>query len=117
MQIPAHLRIRDGIMIVAFTWTIACSIVSLYFMLYGFPDPSGSFVWYRVFIDGFFEAMSGFTTTGSSILPSVEVFPRSVLYFRSLMHWIGGMGIAFMSATIVREMIVQRETILNAESE
>lgn len=117
MDAIAHLRIRDGIMIVAFTWIVACMISAIYFVMYGFPDPAWSFEWYRMFIDGFFESMSGFTTTGSSILLSVEIFPRSLLYFRSLMHWIGGMGIAFMSATVVRELIVERETILNAESE
>lgn len=45
------------------------------------------------FIDGFFEIVSGFTTTGASILPEVEVLPKGILYWRSFSHWLGGMGV------------------------
>lgn len=45
------------------------------------------------FIDAVFESVSGFTTTGASILTDVEVLPRSILYWRSFTHWLGGMGV------------------------
>ena len=45
------------------------------------------------YIDAFFEIVSGFTTTGSSILPDVEALSRSLLYWRSFSHWLGGMGV------------------------
>ena len=46
-----------------------------------------------LFVDAFFEIVSGFTTTGASILPEVEVLSRSILYWRSFSHWLGGMGV------------------------
>ena len=46
-----------------------------------------------LFIDAFFEIVSGFTTTGASILPEVEVLSKSILYWRSFSHWLGGMGV------------------------
>lgn len=72
---------------------------------------------FRQFTDGWFESMSGFTTTGSSILPSVEVFPRGVLMWRSLTHFIGGMGIAFMAVTLLQKLSLKREGVINAEAE
>ncbi len=52
------------------------------------------------FTDAFFESVSGFTTTGSSILKDVEIFPKSLLLWRSLTHWIGGMGIVLLSLAL-----------------
>ena len=45
------------------------------------------------FVDAFFEIVSGFTTTGASILPTVEGLPKGILYWRSFSHWLGGMGV------------------------
>ncbi len=52
------------------------------------------------FTDAFFESVSGFTTTGASILRDVEVFPKSLLLWRSLTHWLGGMGIVLLSLAL-----------------
>jgi trk system potassium uptake protein TrkH len=53
------------------------------------------------FTNAFFETMSGFTTTGATILDDVESLPRSILFWRSLTHWIGGMGIIVLSVAIL----------------
>ena len=53
------------------------------------------------FVDAFFESMSGFSTTGSSIVTDIESLPKSVLFWRSLTHWIGGMGIIVLVLAIV----------------
>lgn len=51
--------------------------------------------------DGFFEAMSGFTTTGASVITNVEILPRGVLFWRSMMQWIGGMGIILFTLAVI----------------
>ena len=53
------------------------------------------------FVDAFFESMSGFSTTGSSIVSDIESLPKSILFWRSLTHWIGGMGIIVLVLAIV----------------
>ena len=75
---------KDGCVAVALSWLALCIFGSVPFVLSGsIPHP----------IDAFFETVSGFTTTGSSILTDVEVLPHCVLMWRSFTHWIGGMGV------------------------
>ena len=118
-NIQTNITVRRGAWIVFLTWCIACTISSLYFVIAGFPDPNNiqNYSFIRRFVDGWYESMSGFTTTGSSILASVEVFPRSVLFWRSLTHWYGGMGIAYLSVTLWKSFIFKREPIINSEAE
>lgn len=78
------IRARDGIVGVVLCWIAISAAGALPFYLSG-AIPS--------FTNCFFEAVSGFTTTGATILPEVEVLPMSLLMWRSLMHWIGGMGV------------------------
>lgn len=114
-----ELDLGHGAWVVFFTWMIACSTSGFVFMQAGFPVPSRieDFAMARRFFDGFYESMSGFTTTGTSVLPSVEAFPRSILFWRSLTHWIGGMGIAFMALTLWRAITTRRSEVINSEAE
>jgi trk system potassium uptake protein TrkH len=116
-KIPKSLR--RGALITILAWIFGCTVSALVFVLAGFPDPSrvGDFSFFRMFVDGWYESMSGFTTTGASILPSVEVFPRSLLLWRSTMHLIGGMGIAYLGITIIKAISTPREDIINGEAE
>ncbi|MFM5957382.1 MAG: hypothetical protein ACKOQ2_09530, partial [Dolichospermum sp.] len=116
-KIPKSLR--RGALITILAWIFGCTVSALTFVLAGFPDPSrvGDFSFFRMFVDGWYESMSGFTTTGASILPSVEVFPRSLLLWRSTMHLIGGMGIAYAGITIIKAISTPREDIINGEAE
>ena len=118
-DIKNHISVRRGAWIVFLTWVLGCTISAIYFMLAGFPDPTNveAYSWIRRFVDGWYESMSGFTTTGSSILASVEKFPRSVLLWRSMTHWYGGMGIAYLSVTVWKSFAFRREPIINAEAE
>ena len=75
---------REGFVITALTWIILSLLGSLPFYL------SGSI---KSFVDCLFETVSGFTTTGASILSDVEALPYSMLYWRSFTHWVGGMGV------------------------
>lgn len=75
---------KDGCVAVALSWLALCIFGSVPFVL------SNSI---PHLIDAFFETVSGFTTTGSSILTDVEVLPHCILMWRSFTHWIGGMGV------------------------
>jgi len=75
---------REGLVCVGFSWIILSLLGCLPFVFSG-NIPS--------FVDAFFETVSGFTTTGASIVPSVEALDKGILYWRSFSHWLGGMGV------------------------
>ena len=75
---------REGLVCVSFSWLVLSLLGCLPFVFSG-TIPS--------YIDAFFEIVSGFTTTGASILPEVESLPKGLLYWRSFSHWLGGMGV------------------------
>ena len=81
---PKALDAREGMVCVGFSWIILSLFGCLPFFL-SREIPS--------FIDALFEIVSGFTTTGSSILPDVEALSKGLLYWRSFSHWLGGMGV------------------------
>ncbi len=83
---PEHGQIygKEGMVIVALAWILWSLFGAMPFTLSGYI-PS--------YVDAFFETVSGFTTTGSSIISDVEVLPHCLLFWRSFTHWIGGMGV------------------------
>jgi len=82
---------REGFLIVSFSWILFSVFGALPFYLSG-QIPS--------FIDSFFETVSGFTTTGASILNNVEALENGLLFWRSFTHWIGGMGILVLALAL-----------------
>ncbi len=89
---PRQISNREGILLVIITWVAAGLVGALPFY---FSAHFGSFT------DAFFESISGFTTTGATILEDIEALPRSLLLWRSLTHWIGGMGIILLGIAIL----------------
>jgi trk system potassium uptake protein TrkH len=87
-----EIKKREGYIIVAFGWITMSVFGTLPFMIDG-SIPG--------FIDAFFETASGFTTTGASVIANVEVMPHGILFWRSMTHWIGGMGIIVLSLAIL----------------
>jgi trk system potassium uptake protein len=83
---------RDGYLIVTVGWVASSLVGTLPYLIHG-SIPS--------FTDAFFETMSGFTTTGATILQDIEAVPQGLLYWRSMTHWIGGMGIIVLSLAIL----------------
>ncbi len=79
-----HMYAREGFVTVALCWIVLSLFGALPFVISG-VIPS--------YIDAVFEVVSGFTTTGSSILTAVEPLPRGLLFWRSFTHWVGGMGV------------------------
>lgn len=83
---------REGYVIVTFGWIIMSLIGTLPYILSGaIPN----------FVDAFFETMSGFTTTGATILQDIEAVPKGILFWRSITQWIGGMGIIVLAVAIL----------------
>ena len=78
------LRSRDGFVIVSLSWIVLSLFGAIPFMLTGATAS---------YVDALFETVSGFTTTGASIFPNVELLPRSILMWRSFTHCVGGMGV------------------------
>ncbi|MDY6842764.1 MAG: TrkH family potassium uptake protein [Thermodesulfobacteriota bacterium] len=83
---------REAFAIVSFGWISAGFFGSLPFYFSGLPDG---------FINCYFEAISGFTTTGATVLTRIEEVPHGILFWRSLTHWLGGMGIILLSIAIL----------------
>jgi len=88
----SELGKREGYLIVASGWFVMALFGSLPFIFHG-SIPS--------FTDAFFETMSGFTTTGATILNDIEKLPQGLLFWRSLTQWLGGMGIIVLSLAIL----------------
>ena len=91
-QSDKELRSRDGYLVVTFSWLLMSVSGSLPYLF------SGAIPTYP---EAFFEAISGFTTTGATILTDIEALPKGILFWRSLTQWIGGMGIIVLAVAIL----------------
>lgn len=101
-----ELRLKDSFAIVSLGWIFAALFGALPFFISGHIP---------CFTDAFFESMSGFTTTGATILTDIEALPHGVLFWRSLTHWIGGMGIIVLSLAILPLLKVGGMQLYKAE--
>lgn len=104
---PMKLNPRDGFAIVTIGWIL----VSLFGAMPLYISKSTS-----TFIDAFFEIVSGFTTTGATILSNVEALPNGVLFWRLFTHWIGGMGILVFTLALLPALGISGFQIFKAES-
>ncbi len=105
---PKNRRIfaKEGFVCVAAAWILMSAFGALPFVFSGaIPN----------FIDAFFETVSGFTTTGASILPAVEGLPRGILFWRSFTHWVGGMGVLVFMLAILPSAGGQAMYLMRAE--
>ena len=98
---------REGFVIVSFAWVIMSVIGALPFVISG-AIPR--------FINALFESVSGFTTTGASILSEVESLPKSILFWRSFTHWIGGMGVLVFVLAILPDYNAGSMHVFRAET-
>lgn len=105
-NLKQELRTRDGFAIVSFAWLLFSLFGALPFLLTGaIPNIT----------DAFFETVSGFTTTGASILTDIEAVSHGVLFWRSLTHWIGGMGIIVLTLAVLPMLGVGGMQLYKAE--
>ena len=97
---------REGFVTVAMAWLTVSAVGALPFVL------SGEIPNYK---DAFFETVSGFTTTGASILTDVEAMSHGLLFWRSFTHWVGGMGVLVVIMALVPSMSDRSIHIMRAE--
>lgn len=104
---PLDLRTKDGFGVVGLGWSAMALFGALPFVLSG-SIPS--------LTDAMFETVSGFTTTGATILTDIEAMPRGILFWRSMIQWIGGMGIIVLSLAILPMLGVGGMQLYRAEA-
>ena len=98
---------KDAFLLVTAVWVIFSVFGMFPFLIHGcIPNLT----------DAFFETMSGFTTTGASIIDDVEVLPHGILFWRSLMQWIGGLGIVFFTIAILPSLVGGSVKVFAAEA-
>lgn len=98
---------HDAYIVVTAAWVIFSFFGMFPFLLHGSINN---------FTDAFFETMSGFTTTGATILDDVECLPHGILFWRSLMQWIGGLGIVFFTIAILPSLVGGSVKVFAAEA-
>ena len=98
---------REGFAATALSWIVISVVGAVPFVLTGcIPNP----------VDALFETVSGFTTTGASILPEVESLPKGILFWRSFTHWIGGMGVLVFLLSLLPLTGGSHVNLMKAES-
>lgn len=101
------MRTRDGFMIAALSWIFISLFGALPFYFCGYFDSP---------VDCVFEAVSGFTTTGATVLGHLESLPRGIMFWRCFTHWIGGMGVLVFILAIMPSMSASSVNLLKVES-
>ena len=102
-----HFFTRDGFFTVGLIWVLMSLFGALPFWFCG---------QFGNYVDCVFECVSGFTTTGSSILPAVEGLPYGQLFWRSFTHWLGGMGVLVFTTAILSSLGISSNFLIRAES-
>ncbi|AEA33319.1 TrkH family potassium uptake protein [Hippea maritima] len=103
---PKSLSRKEGFILVVLSWVVISVFGSIPYVIIGNLS----------FTDAFFETMSGFTTTGASILKNIEAMPKSLLFWRSLTHWLGGMGIVVLAVAILPMLGIGGIKLIKAEA-
>jgi trk system potassium uptake protein TrkH len=103
-----RVGIREGFLVVSMTWLLAAGLGALPYMFSGEDQLSSP-------VNAYFEAMSGFTTTGASVLTDVEALPHSLAMWRQLTQWLGGMGIIVLFLAILPRLRVGGRQLLEHE--
>lgn len=100
------LYIGDGFFIVTFSWILLSLFGAIPFVMAGYLD----------YVDAVFETVSGFTTTGSTVLTNIEALPNSLLFWRSFTHWLGGMGVLVFVLAVFSKRDEKNMFIMRAEA-
>jgi trk system potassium uptake protein TrkH len=104
----APIGFREGFFVVAVTWLAAATLGALPYLLSGEPQLDRP-------VDAYFEAMSGFTTTGASILTDISALDQSMLMWRQFTQWLGGMGIIVLALAVLPRLRVGGRQLLESE--
>ena len=99
---------RESFLVVALIWLFVPIFGALPYVLDGGPQLNRP-------IDAYFEAVSGFTATGATLVPNIEALARSMLFWRQLSHWLGGMGIIVLAVAILPRLRIGGRQLLQSE--
>ena len=102
-----NLRAKEGFIVVAFSWIVLSVFGALPFLLSGMIPH---------FVDALFESISGFTTTGATVLVRFDHLPHGVMFWRAFTHWIGGMGVLVLTLALLPQMTGRTSHLVRAES-
>ena len=100
--------VREGFLVVSLTWLLAAAVGALPYLLSGEDQLASP-------VDAYFESMSGFTTTGATVLTDVEALPNSLVMWRQLTQWLGGMGIIVLALAVLPRLRVGGRQLLEHE--
>ena len=102
-----NLRAREGFLVVSLAWIMLSFFGALPYVFSGvIPN----------FVDALFESVSGFTTTGATIMTQIEGQPHGIMFWRSFTHWIGGMGVLVLTLALLPQMSGRTSHLVRAES-
>lgn len=99
---------REGFLVVALTWLLVAAYGAAPYLLSGEPQLARP-------VDALFEGMSGFTTTGATVLTDIEALPRSLLMWRQLTQWLGGIGIIVLALAVLPRLRIGGRQLLESE--
>ncbi len=102
-----NLRGREGFVVVGLAWVIMSIFGCLPFLFSGFLP---------TFADAFFEAVSGFTTTGATVVTDFDHMPHGIAFWRSFTHWVGGMGVLVLTLALLPKLSDRTSHLVRAES-
>lgn len=116
--VKAFLGQREAILLVALTWLIGAALAALPFYFWaGYrSDAATDTHAFDSYVDCYFEAMSGLTTTGATILTSISTLPRSLLLWRAITHWLGGLGIVVLFVAVLPLLGVGARRVFRMEA-
>ena len=102
-----HLRLKEGFLVVALGWILLSIFGALPFVFSGM---------FANFSDALFEAVSGFTTTGATVVTDFSGIPKGIMFWRASTHWIGGMGVLVLTLALLPKLTGRTSHLVRAES-
>lgn len=113
----ANLGRREALLLVAASWLLGAALSAVPFLLWAtFSAASPDEHPFRNFVNCYFEAMSGLTTTGATVLTDIEAVPPSLLFWRALTHWLGGLGIVLLFVAVLPSLGVGGKRLFRVEA-
>lgn len=114
---PRYMHRREAVLLVSFAWILGALYASLPYWLWSrIGDPTNIEPSLASFTSCFFEAMSGLTTTGATIIDDIEAMPQGLLLWRALTQWVGGVGIVVLFVAVLPSLGVGGKRLFSAES-
>ena len=113
---------HEALLLVAMSWLVGAALAGLPFFIWAHisPDAETGFMSaphpFRSFASCYFEAMSGLTTTGATVLSDIEALPRSLLLWRAVTHWLGGLGIVVLFVAVLPTLGVGGKKLFKVET-